>query len=66
MGPINNKGRPVYGVQPKTVERKIRLEPYLDEQLTIICRSVGISRAEGIRQGIMMFINYQRRRNQEE
>ena len=59
MGPINDKtgpGRPVYGVEAKTVERKIRIEPYLDDQLTWICRKLGITRAAGIRQGIRLFI----------
>ena len=59
MGPINDKtgpGRPVYGAEPKTVERKFRIEPYLDEQLTWICRRLGITRAEGIRQGIKLLI----------
>ena len=55
----NNKemrGRPVYGAQAKTVDRKVRIEPYIDEELTYICRVIGITRAEGIRQGILLFI----------
>ena len=59
MGSINNKaGRPVVGSQAKTVERKIRLEPYLDEQLTYICWMTGISKAEAIRIGIRLFIKH--------
>lgn len=59
MGTVNNKrGRPVYGAQAKSVERKFRLEPYLDEQLTYICCQTGISKAEAIRIGIKMFIEH--------
>ena len=50
-------GRPKEGVEARSVERKIRLEPYLDEQLTIACRKLGITRAEGIRQGVRLFLN---------
>lgn len=55
MGPVN-RGRPVYGVQGKSKERKIRIEPFLDEQLVLICRSLGIPVSEGIRIGIQLFI----------
>lgn len=59
MVPINNKdrpGRPVNGIEAKTIERKFRIEPYLDEQLTWICRQLGITRAAGIRQGVRLLI----------
>ena len=65
MGPIINKeddlpkrpvGRPKEGAEIRSVERKIRLEPYLDEHLGIVCRYLGITKAEGIRQGIRLFV----------
>lgn len=49
-------GRPKEGAQSRSVERKIRLEPYLDEQLTYVSRYLGISKSEAIRRGIMMFL----------
>lgn len=49
-------GRPRDGAEARTVERKVRLEPYQDEQLTIVCQQLGITRAEGIRQGIWLFL----------
>lgn len=58
MEPIIHRpvGRPKEGVQSKSVERKIRIEPYMEEQLTYVCRYLGISKAEAIRRGIMMFL----------
>lgn len=49
-------GRPKEGAQSRSIERKIRLEPYLDEHLTIVCSYLGISKSEAIRQGIKMFL----------
>lgn len=55
-------GRPIEGMQAKTVDRKVRLEPYIDEELTAVCRALGITRADGIREGILLFIKKFRRR----
>lgn len=49
-------GRPKEGAQSRSIERKIRLEPYLDEHLSIVCNYLGISKSEAIRRGIMMFL----------
>ena len=49
-------GRPKEGPQSRSVERKIRIEPYLDEHLGAVCSYLGISKSEGIRQGISLFI----------
>ena len=49
-------GRPKEGAQSRSIERKIRIEPYLDEQLTITSRYFGISKSEAIRQGIKLFL----------
>lgn len=60
MGPEIPKrpvGRPRDGAESKTIERKVRLEPYVDEQLTMVCQILEITRAEGIRRGIQMFLH---------
>ena len=49
-------GRPKEGLEVRSVERKIRLEPYLDQRLGQVCRHLGISRSEAIRQGITLFL----------
>lgn len=60
MCPINEgimgRGKPISGVEAKSVERKIRLEPYLDKQLAAACKDLRISRSEAIRQGIQLFL----------
>ena len=60
MCPIINgivgRGKPISGIEAKSVERKIRLEPYLDKQLTAACKELRISRSEAIRQGIQLFL----------
>lgn len=52
----SNRGRPAMGIESKSVERKIRVEPYLDARLTKTCKVLGITRSEAIRQGIMLFL----------
>ena len=54
--PSRPVGRPKEGEQSRSVERKIRIEPYLDEHLSIACNYLGISKSEAIRQGIRMFL----------
>lgn len=49
-------GRPKEGVETRSIERKIRLEPYLDEHLGIVCNYLGITKSEGIRQGVRLFV----------
>ena len=62
MCPINEelprrpKGRPVEGLEARSVERKIRIEPYLDQQLGSVCRHLRISKSEAIRQAIMLWL----------
>ena len=55
-------GRPKEGLEARSVERKIRLEPYLDMRLGQVCRVLGISRSEAIRQGIGLFLQETKRR----
>lgn len=54
--PSRPVGRPKEGAQSRSIERKIRIEPYLDEHLSIACNYLGISKSEAIRQGIVMFL----------
>ena len=54
--PTRPVGRPKEGAQSRSIERKIRLEPYLDEHLSIACKYLGISKSEAIRQGIKLFL----------
>lgn len=50
------RGRPITGITGKDKTIKLRIEPWLYEQLTVACRTVGCSRAEAIRQGIMIWL----------
>lgn len=62
MCPINSdlparpKGRPQEGIEPRSIERKIRIEPYLDQELGRVCVLLGISKSEAIRQGVQLFL----------
>ena len=50
------RGRPITGVTGKDKMVRVRIEPWLYDELTYTCRMVGISRAEAIRQGIKIWI----------
>lgn len=54
---FDGRGRPVQGLEKRSVNRNIRIEPYLDKRLDGICRMLGVSKSEAIRQGIVMYIN---------
>ena len=54
----DGRGRPVYGAQRKSVERKVRLEPYVDDQVVYMARVLGISVSDVIRNGIRMYIQW--------
>ena len=49
-------GRPKEGAETRSIECKIRMEPYLDDQLSMVCRVLGLSKSEAIRQGIKLFL----------
>lgn len=49
-------GRPREGVEARSVERKIRIEPFLDQELGRVCRVLGVSKSEAIRQGVQLFL----------
>ena len=53
----DNPGRPIAGSEAKSDIIKIRIEPTLKDELTYVCRSYGITIADGVRRAIIMFIN---------
>lgn len=55
-------GRPIAGSEAKSEILKIRIEPTLKDELIYVCRHYGISVAEGIRKGIILFINQHHKR----
>lgn len=57
-GICGKRGRPSLGSESRSIERKIRLEPYLDEKIGYVSRLFGISKSEVIRQGIIMYLNH--------
>lgn len=63
--PSRPVGRPRDGVESRSVERKIRLEPYLDHRLALACQCLGITKSEAIRQGIQLFLKEAERLMQE-
>lgn len=56
-----NRGRPITGITVKDKMLRVRIEPWLYEELTYTCRMVGVSRAEAIRQGIKIWITQVRK-----
>ena len=66
MGPINNdnnddlkeetRGRPTKGFSRMDVERKIRLDSEMDYLLQQKCQRLRCTIADGIREGIKLFI----------
>lgn len=56
MGPLNQRGRPVVGGEAKSVEIKIRIEPYLCKQMNNACRRLGMTRAAFVRYAIEQLI----------
>lgn len=62
MSHINNEipkrpiGRPKEGAEKRSIFIRFRLEPHLDQRLTVVCAYLGISKSSAIRQGIQMFL----------
>lgn len=63
MGLVNDKGekedlrgRPTKGFAKMTIERNIRLDPEMYALLSAKCRKIGCTIADGIREGIKLFI----------
>ena len=53
---ISRAGRPVLGAEAKTLEIKIRIEPYLCRQMTLACQALGMTRSAFIRYAIEQLI----------
>lgn len=49
-------GRPREGAEIRTKTLRLRIEPYLYEKLTMVCRIFGIPKAEALRQGLLMYL----------
>lgn len=56
MCPESRMGRPVRGGEAKSIEVKIRIEPYLSRQMDDACRQMNMSRSAFIRYAIEQLI----------
>ena len=54
------RGRPTKGLSKMTVERNIRMDPTMYRMLEEKCRRIGCSVADGIREGIKLFLKDKR------
>ena len=57
---LDRRGRPLKGYLKMTVERKARIDVETDILLREKCRRIGCSIADGIREGIKLFIQDRR------
>lgn len=53
---VSGRGRPPLGAEKRSMTCNIRLEPYINKRLTGLCKALGISKSEAIRQGILMYL----------
>lgn len=56
MCPIIRAGRPIVGGEAKSVEIKVRVEPYLVSQMDNACRQLNMTRSAFIRYAIEQLI----------
>ena len=56
MGPVNQRGRPVVGAEAKSIEMKVRIEPYLYSQMMSACSRFKMTRAAFVRYAIEQLI----------
>lgn len=56
MCPISRMGRPIKGGEAKSVEVKIRIEPYLVAQMDTACRQLNMTRSAFVRYAIEQLI----------
>ena len=56
MCPKSRMGRPINGGEAKSVEIKIRMEPYLVKQMDNACMTLNMSRSAFIRYSIEQLI----------
>ena len=54
--PTRPVGRPREGAENRSETIKFRIEPYVGERLTIVCRTLGVSKSEAARQGLLMYL----------
>ena len=56
MCPKSRTGRPILGGEAKSIEVKIRMEPYLVRQMDSVCEKLGMKRSAFIRYAIEQLI----------
>ena len=56
MCPESRMGRPINGPEGKSVELKIRIEPYLFKQMDAACKQLKMSRSAFVRYAIEQLI----------
>ena len=56
MCPKSRMGRPILGGEAKSVEVKVRIEPYLVKQMDFACTALGMKRSAFIRYAIEQLI----------
>lgn len=54
--PMRPVGRPKEGAESRSEVLRVRIEPYLGQRLTAVCRLLGISKSEALRQGMHLFL----------
>lgn len=54
--PTRPVGRPAEGAESRSERINLRIEPYIGERLTIVCRRFGITKSEALRQGLLMYL----------
>ena len=52
MSPLSRVGRPIAGVERRSMEIKIRMEPYLLKQMDAACQELKMSRSAFVRYAI--------------
>ena len=63
MCPESRMGRPIRGGEAKSIEVKIRIEPYLANQMGALCRKLGMTRSAFIRYAIEQLIKEAKHHN---
>ena len=56
MCPESRMGRPIKGGEAKSIEVKIRVEPYLVKQMDMACKQLNMTRSAFIRYAIEQLI----------
>lgn len=56
MCPESRMGRPILGGEAKSIEVKVRIEPYLVSQMDRACKELGMTRSAFIRYAVEQLI----------